>query len=223
MATLKTYILSIILTLSSSVLLASEETLILGDNIPIKVLFFEPEGTSSPPPLAIMIAGGSSNEFMARAQFWLGTEFVERGWAIAVPISPNGKRFSVENASLFPELIERLHNSHQLNADKPILVGISSGGSAAIAIAAKNPTIYKGVIATPGRIKHDVSLPDLKGLPIYLRVGERDDFRWHRSLHSMVERLLLAGAKVDAAIMPNQKHIFRLDWSNLESWLEELK
>jgi len=220
---LKASVISLLLALTSSFLLAAEETLLLGDDISIKVLFFEPAGATTPPPLALMIAGGSSNEFMARAQFWLGKEFVERGWAIAVPISPDGKRFSTENASLFPELIERIRASHQLNSNKPLLIGISSGGSAAIVIAANNPTLYSGVVATPGRIKNDTSISMLRELPIYLRVGERDDFHWNRDLDSMTKRLRAAGAEVDSAIMPDARHIFRLDWDNLQIWLQKLQ
>lgn len=223
MSMLKVLTISSLLAFSSGLLLAAEETLLLGDGIQIKMLFFAPVESPVSPPLALMIAGGSSNEFMARAQFWLGKEFVDRGWAVAVPISPDGKRFSTENVSLFPELIERIRASHQLNANKPLLVGISSGGSAALLIAAKNPTLYSGVVATPGRLKSDSSISMLRELPIYLRVGERDDFRWHRNLESMVARLHAAGAKVDAALVPDAKHIFRLDWDNLESWLKELQ
>lgn len=223
MTMLKVLIVSSLLALSSSLLLAAEETLLLGDGIPIKILFFSPAESPAPPPLALMISGGSSNEFMARVQFWLGREFVDRGWAVAVPISPDGKRFSTENADLFPELIQQIRASHELNANKPLLVGVSSGGSAAMAIAARNPTLYRGVVATPGRLKSDSSIPMLRELPIYLRVGERDDFRWHRNLDSMVERLHAAGAKVDAALMPHAKHIFRLDWDDLENWLKELQ
>lgn len=219
---LKVPIISLLLALCPSALLAAEETLLLGDGIPIKVLFFEPAESTTPPPLALLIAGGSSNEFMARAQFWFGKEFVEHGWAIAVPISPDGKRFSTENASLFPELIEQIRAIHQLNVQKPLLVGISSGGSAAMVIAADNPELYRGVVATPGRLTGDSPVPSLNQLPIYLRLGEKDDLRWHRNLDSMVERLHAAGARVDAALMPDARHIFRLDWENLESWLKTL-
>jgi len=218
---LRISLISLLVTFGSSLLLASEETLLLGDDIPVKVLFFQPEESSEPPPLAIMIAGGTSNEFMARAQFWLGSEFVERGWAIAVPISPDGKRFSDENANLFPELIQKLQAAHELKDNKPLLIGISSGGSAAMAIAAVNPELYRGVVATPGRIKRDDELSKLNGLPIYLRVGEKDDLRWNRILDRMVARLSAAGANVDSAIMPDARHIFTLDWDNLNNWLEQ--
>ena len=211
------------IALASAGLWAAEEFLVLADGTEVKVLFFEPQEPLQTPPLALLISGGSANEFMARAQFWLGKELLNRGWAIAVPISPDGNRFSADNSTLFPELIKLLHASHALKAGKPLLLGISSGGSAALAIAAQNPAAYLGVVATPGRIDLDSSLGSLNSLPIYLRIGEQDSFRWNRRMDAMVESLQLAGARVDAAIVPGARHIFKLDWDNLETWLTKLQ
>lgn len=209
--------------LASTGLWAAEEFLVLADGAEVKVLFFEPLEKTQAPPLALLISGGSSNEFMARAQFWLGKELRNRGWAIAIPISPDGHRFSVENSALFPELIKQLHASHELKADKPLLLGISGGGSAALAIATRDPAAYLGVVATPGRIIRDSTLGSLDGLAIYLRIGEQDNFRWNRRMDTMVERLRGAGARVDAAIVPDARHIFTLDWENLENWLANIR
>jgi len=193
------------IALASAGLWSAEEFLVLADGTEVKVLFFEPQEPLQTPPLALLISGGSSNEFMARAQFWLGKELPNRGWAIAVPISPDGNRFSADNSALFPELIKLLHASHGLKAGKPLLLGISSDGSAALAIAARNP------------------VGSLNGLPIYLRIGEQDSFRWNRRMDAMVELLQLAGARVEAAIVPGARHIFKLDWDNLETWLTKLQ
>jgi hypothetical protein len=208
--------------LASSSLWAAEEFLVLADGAEVKVLFFEPLEKTQAPPLALLISGGSSNDFMARAQFWLGKELRNRGWAIAVPISPDGNRFSVANAALFPELIKQLHTSHELKAGKPLLLGISSGGTG-LAIATRNPGAYLGVVATPGRISRDSTLGSLDGLAIYLRIGEQDNFRWNRRMDAMVQRLRGAGARVDAAIVADARHIFTLDWENLENWLENIQ
>jgi len=211
-----------LLLLHSNLLLAAAENVVLKDGTAVKVLFFEPVSAVEPPPLALLIAGGSSNEFMARAQFWFGKEFVGRGWAIAVPISPNGKPFSSDNGSLFPELIELLRQSHELGDNAPLLVGISSGGTAALAIAAQSPGTYLGVVATPGRLAAGTDIGNLDGLPIYLRIGEKENFQWNRGLDAMVSILDNAGATVDAATMGDAKHIFKLDWGNLGAWLQDL-
>lgn len=216
-------LLTLLTLLSAGTLAAAEQTVQLPDEASVKLFFFEPQDKSNPPPLAIFIPGGSHNEFMAKAQFWLGKEFVDRGWAIAVPISPDGKRFSTGDSSSFPQIIEQLHLSHALQDSKPLLVGMSSGGSEAMAIAFLNPSSFRGVVATPGRIRDDASFDELGGLPFYIRIGEKDDFRWNRLLEPMSQRLRAAGAEVDAAIVEDARHVFQLDWESLEAWLEKLK
>ena len=42
-------------------------------------------------------------------------------------------------------------------------------------------------------------------------------------MDAMVELLQLAGARVEAAIVPGARHIFKLDWDNLETWLTKLQ
>jgi predicted esterase len=220
-------LVTLLLLLLPGMLAAAEQTVQLQDGASVKLFFFEPHdlqlAEGSPPPLAIFIAGGSNNEFMAKAQFWLGKEFVDRGWAIAVPISPDGKGFSTGDISTLQQIIEQLHATHALQDSKPILVGMSSGGSEAIIIASLDPSAFRGVVATPGRIKADVSLVELDSLPFYIRIGEKDDFRWNRILEPMSQRLLAAGAEVDAAIVEGARHVFQLDWDNLEAWLGKLK
>ena len=220
-------LVTLLLLMAPGMLAAAEQTVLLQNKTSIKLFFFEPHDVplaeGNLPPLAIFIAGGSNNEFMAKAQFWLGKEFVDRGWAIAVPISPDGKGFSIGNSSTLQQIIEQLHATHTLQDSKPILVGMSSGGSEAIIIASLNPSAFRGVVATPGRIKADVPLVELDSLPFYIRIGEKDDFRWNRILETMSQRLLAAGAEVDAAIVEGARHVFQLDWDNLEAWLGKLK
>lgn len=202
---------------------AAEETFTLIDGEMIKVLYFQPDGFNNETPLAVLLAGGSNNEFMARTQFWMGKEMVSRGWAIAIPISPEGRKYFIENAALFPDIISHVRETHRIQPAKTLLVGISSGGSAALAIAARNPDHYMGVIAAPGRIHNDVDLGALHGLPVYLRIGEKDDFRWNKEITDMIEHLERAGALVDAAVVPGARHTFPLNWEELESWLESVK
>lgn len=201
---------------------AAEDTLELDDGVSLRVLWFEPQDKPNPPPMAILMTGGSNNDFLARAQFWMGKELVKRGWAVAVPISNQGRKFFVENSSLMPEIIARLRNSHDVNQSRALLVGISRGGSAALAIAAKSPEDYLGVVAAPGRIWDETRFEGLNGLPVYLRVGEKDDFRWHRQLEPNANLLRQAGARVDAALVADAHHIFPLDWNELEAWLAAL-
>ncbi len=216
-------IVTLLTLLPSWMLLAAEQTVLLENGGAVRIFFFEPHVDRGPPPLAIFIAGGTSNEFMAKAQFWLGKEFVDRGWAMAVPISPDGTQFSLGDSSILPQLIAQLYASNTLQDGKPLLIGMSSGGSEALTLATLNPQLYRGVVATPGRIAIDAPLDSLDGLPLYIRVGEKDDFRWNRMLEPMTRKLSEAGAVVDSAIVGDARHVFQIDWDSLESWLGELE
>lgn len=206
-----------------STLQAAEEKVFLNDGDAIKLYFFTPEPSAEPPRLAILISGGSNDEYMAEVQYWIGKEMVNRGWAIAVPISPKGGDYFVEETSVFPKLLEFITSSHNLHPSKPLLFGVSQGGSAALAIAAQNPTLYSGVIAAPGRLSKKTVYDNLDEIPIYLRIGEKDTFHWHKQLPEIVNTLHAAGANVDAGLIPNGKHLFQLDWEDFDSWLENLK
>lgn len=200
----------------------AEETVFLNDDVAIKLYYFAPAEDFEKPRLAVLLSGGSNDEYMAQAQYWIGKEMVDRGWAIAVPISPEGRKYFIEDSEVFPKLLDFIGTAHALDDSKPILVGVSGGGSAALAIAAKNPELYGGVIAAPGRILEASEFIDLKGLPIYLRIGEKDPFRWNKQLPDMVKILTKANGDLDAALIPDAKHIFELDWENFDSWLEKL-
>lgn len=215
--------LSILVVITPQSGMPAEETIILDDGISVRVLYFEPRSYVESPPLAILMSGGYSDEFMARAQFWLGKEMVERGWAVAVPITDQGRKFFVENGGIIPAVINQLRKTHTISELKPMLLGISSGGSAALAIAAASPDLYTGVIAAPGRIWDAEKFSRLGGLQVYLRVGEKDDFRWNRLLDENAALLRQAGARVNAAIVPDARHIFPLNWEELEIWLEPLQ
>ena len=215
-------ILLVCLGANTAFLVAAEDTLYFDDGVTVRVLWFEPDTQQAPPPLAVLMTGGSNNEFMARAQFWMGKELVNRGWAIAVPISNQGRKFFVENSGLLPQVIKRIRENHAVTEDKALLVGISSGGSAALAIAAQTPDNYRGVIAAPGRLWEEDNIAQLDGLPIFLRVGAKDDFRWHRKLEHQAQILKNSGAVVNAALVADAHHIFPLDWSEVEAWLQTL-
>ncbi len=200
---------------------AAEESILLSNGNSLQVYFFTPEEVESP-PLVMHVASGSNNEFAVRAGFWLGRELVERGWAVAVPVSPEGRMYFVDNPHFFQEIIDSLRAQHDLHNSKVVISGISNGGSAALAIAAQQPDLYAGIIAAPGRIWDEEKFTAMEGIKIYLRIGERDTYRWNNRLEGMTATLTAAGAEVDAAIVPGAKHIFSMEWESLQSWLDQL-
>jgi predicted esterase len=216
--------LLILLLMLPAWLLANEEYVTLEDGSSIKVFMFYPKDQQDDPrPLCVLMPGGPANEYVARAQFWLGKELAERGWVIAVPVSPDATPFFGENARKIPQVIDHLKQSPRISAGKTLLVGVSNGGSSAIEIAGNDPDRYLGVVAVPGILKKSADLGPMNGLPVYIRIGGNDHLRWHRHMPALVEALTGAGARVDAAIIPRARHVFQLNWDELEPWLASLE
>jgi hypothetical protein len=78
------------------------------------------------------------------------------------------------------------------------------------------------VVAVPGMVKDLSLIGDMRGLPVYLRIAENDLFRWDQHMPSMVDALIAASARVDAKLVSEGRHVFRLNWGELQPWLESL-
>jgi len=217
------FILTMLLLPCLATAASSERMIKLSDGSSMKVFMFDADdGSAGPWPLTVLMSAGRANEYVARAQFWLGYELAQRGWTIAVPVSPDSRSFVGRNGELIPELIEKLQAHNNIRSGKVLLVGVSNGGTAALEIAARHPQRYYGVVAVPGNIRNELPLPELDGLPVYLRIGENDRLRWDQRLQEITRRLQDAGAQVDARLVDGARHVFPLDWDELQPWLERL-
>jgi len=212
------------LCLLSTFVQASEELITVDDGSTVKVFLFYPDADGEGPwPLCILMSGGTANEYIARAQFWLGHELASRGWAIAVPVSPDSNSFFGKNGEKIPQVIARLQEHSAIRDGKSLLVGVSNGGSSALEIASQHPDNYFGVVAVPGIIKDETKIGSLSNLPVYLRIGENDYLRWNRLLPLLTSQLEEAGAEVNAKLVPNEGHVFPIDWDELQPWLDSVQ
>ena len=213
-----------LLLLIPGLLHATEEIVTLEDRSTVKVFLFYPENDGEGPwPLTVLMSGGSANEYIVRAQFWLGYELASRGWVIAVPVSPDDNSFFGSNGEKIPKVIEQLQKLPAIEDGKSLLVGVSNGGSSALAIASKNPEDYFGVVAVPGIIRNPSNIGKFNNLPIFLRIGEKDFLGWSRHLPRTEKELTEAGARVDAKLVPDGSHVFKIDWEELQPWLDSLQ
>ena len=212
-----------LLVLSPLLALGAERTVTLAGDTGVRVWVFSPRDAGDGPwPLAVMIPAGSGQKYAVKAQFWLGHEITKRGWVVAVPVSPEGLSFVGDSENNIRQVIAELQKDPSIRPGKTLLLGVSSGGSSALEIASKNPASYHGVIAVPGRLKQSGPLPALEGLPIFLRVAEKDFFRWNKLMSDMTQRLDSAGATLDAALVPDARHVIKVDLDELDRWLSTL-
>ena len=173
--------------------------------------------------LCILVPPGPGTKQMAEAaKSSLGKEFVKRGWVVAIPVSPDGKAFFGKNSKLVIELLKLLQKRAYVTSDKALIAGISNGGIAALEIGSQAPQSFCGIVAVPGVLSGHVQLKKLRNMPIYLRLGAKDELQWGRVYKAVVAHLQKAGAKLDTKLLPNAGHSFRVNWKELDAWLKGL-
>jgi len=217
-------ILSLVFVLCPLTAGAAERVIDLDPQTQVRTWVITPRNSGlSPSPLAILIPAGSGKEFVVKAQFWLGKQLNRRGWAVALPVDSQGRDLLTDNQGYLEKVIDEIQADEAITPGRTLLVGISSGGTSALEIAARKPTNYYGVVAVPGKLNEDWQVPDLDGLRVFLRIGENDKFRWNKQLEAITGSLQNAGAQVDSALVPNARHIFKLDWTELDIWLQTIR
>jgi predicted esterase len=205
---------------------AAQERIDLGDGSQLTVFMVRPaQSSSEPSPLLILMGGGPGNASISRdTPIWLGSGFAERGWMVAVPVSPNNRAFrGYENNQKVAQLISVLQQREDIAGGRVMLAGISNGGMSALEIARRNPDAYLGVVAVPALATSAYDNRALKNFPVYLRIGGEDELGWMDRFDDTVAALIEAGVDLDAAILDSAPHMFRMNWESLDSWLEKTK
>ena len=203
----------------------AQERITLGDGSHLSVYIVKPAQTlSEPSPLVILMGGGPGNASISRdTSIWLGGGCAERGWMVAVPVSPNNRAFrGDENNHKVEQLITELQKRDEIANGKVLLAGISNGGMSALEIARRNPANYMGVAAVPALATSLVDNRVLAGFPVYLRIGGADQLGWADRFDETAAALTDAGVDLDAAILDSAPHMFRMNWESLEPWLEKV-
>ena len=204
----------------------AQERITLQDGTVLNVFLVAPEnGANRASPLVILMGGGAGNASISQdPSRWLGSGFAQRGWMVAVPISPNNRSFrgGVNNA-LITDLITQLQKRQNIAQGKVLLAGVSNGGMSALEIARRNPQDYLGVAAVPAISGADTDNEALRDFPIYLRIGGNDQLDWADRFDETVASLTEAGVVLDADVLDGAPHMFRMEWESLGDWLQEIQ
>ncbi|MBM89224.1 MAG: hypothetical protein CMQ41_12685 [Gammaproteobacteria bacterium] len=203
----------------------AQERITLEDDSVLGVFMVRPAETQKESaPLLILMGGGPGNASISRdTSIWLGGGFSERGFFVAVPVSPNNRAFrGDENNRKVEQLIVELQKRDYIADGKVLLAGISNGGMSALEVARRNPDNYFGVVAVPALATSVVDNRPLAGFPVYLRIGGADQLGWADRFDETAEALTEAGVDLDAAILDSAPHMFRMNWDSLDAWLEKV-
>lgn len=206
-------------------MLNAQERIELPDGSMLSVFLIAPTDPVEKAPLVILMGGGPGNFSISRdTSQWLGSGFADAGWYVAVPVSPNNQSFrGSENNQKIEQLISLLQQREMIAAGKILLAGVSNGGMSALEIAQRNSANYFGVAAVPALFKGGSSAQNMKGLPVYLRIGGQDQLDWAEQFDDTVQNLTEAGVQLDAEIIDGAPHMFRMDWSTLGPWLDTIQ
>ena len=218
-------LLVLVLICALSSMGVAQERITLADGSRLGVFMVKPaESLSQPAPLVILMGGGPGNASISRdTSIWLGGGFAERGWMVAVPVSPNNRAFrGTDNNDKVEQLIVELQKRADISSGKVLLAGISNGGMSALEIARRNPDNYLGVAAVPALATSVVDNRSLSGFPVYLRIGGEDQLGWADRFDETANALTEAGVDLDAAILDSAPHMFRMNWESLDAWLEKI-
>lgn len=204
----------------------AQERITLEDGSVLNVFMVEPQSSSGQSsPLLILLGGGPGNASISQdTSRWLGSGFAQRGWMVAVPVSPNNRSFrGSANNKLIVQLIRELQKRDDVLEGKVLLAGVSNGGMSSLEIARRNPDKYFGVAAIPAISSANTKNDSLKDFHVYLRIGGADSLDWAYQFDATVASLTDAGVKLNAEILEGAPHMFRMDWSTLGPWLEEIR
>lgn len=178
---------------------------------------------SSGHPLVIIMGGGAGDARIASSSFRNhGEAFVDRGWAVVAPVSPNGQSFWGDNAEKVRELIAIIKQREDIQDGPVLLMGVSNGGISSLEIASRHPDEYQGVIAVPALASNAAALSPLKGFPVFLRIGSEDRLGWGNRYDATVQILENVGVILDAQLLQGVGHTFPLKWADVEKWLATL-
>ena len=197
----------------------------LPDGSEIRAYFDMPdEAQSAPVPLVVIMGGGSGDARIASSAYRNhGDGFVDRGWAVAAPVSPNGQSFWGDNAEKIRQLITVLKQRENIIAGPVLLMGISNGGISSLEIASNHPSEFLGVIAVPALASNASQLRSLENFPVFLRIGSDDRLGWGNRYDATVSLLEQVGVDLDARLLQRTGHTFPLDWEELAPWLDSIQ
>ncbi len=180
---------------------------IFARNIPDHWLIVSPRGIEFEPESAEHETGYS----------WM--EMPESGW-------PDIDAFDGAVQAL-SDFISALPDVYGTDPENVIVLGFSQGAATALATAIHHPTICKGIASLVGFVpdlynEETIETQPLKGLPVFMAVGERDDRVSLEVATKSGETLKLFGADLDWSLYQTGHKLNSLGMRDLSAWLSKM-
>ena len=163
-------------------------------------------------PAILAFTGGSQNERAVNThleRFW--TEQAEqRGYIVVSPAAPSGRLYFQGGDGIFPEFLDQMLNTYNIEDGKFHVAGASNGGLSAFHIAASHPQYFKSITGLPGYMPQasTARIAAIQGMCIYMHVGENDP-SWLRAMESQAEQFERNGLQVRFQVDRGQGHFVR--------------
>jgi poly(3-hydroxybutyrate) depolymerase len=146
------------------------------------------------------IEGTFERNFAAQAE--------ARGYIVIGPAAPEGQLFFRGGDIVVPEFLDQMLEKWNISDGRFHVAGPSNGGIAAMHIAARFPDYFRSVTAFPGYLWEptEAKLRSLRGICVYLYIGENDEYRWHGEMAREAEYLRSLGSDARYQMEPGQPH-----------------
>ena len=173
------------------------------------------------PTILAFTGGGQTMDIVEQTLTDWQSEAEKRGYIVISPAAPDGQLFFEGGERIFPAFLDMILHDYKVKGGKLFLAGHSNGGISAFHVAVRYPQYFVSVTGYPGLLynEDDLSkLQDLKGLCIFLHVGERDK-DWQKEMRQQSEMFRQAGFKVQFDVEANQVHRLNVHTADLQNRL----
>jgi poly(3-hydroxybutyrate) depolymerase len=171
-----------------------------------------PEGYDAEKTYPAILVFGGGPQTMSTIEGTLERNFraeaEKRGYIVVGAAAPDGDLFFYDGDRIFPEFLETILATYEIEGRKFHVAGPSNGGIAALHVAAKHPTYFFSATAFPGYLWQPTpaKLDALHGICTYFYVGEHDEYRWHAEMEREAEYLLAHGTTSRYSVEKGQPH-----------------
>ncbi len=139
---------------------------------------------------------------------YLRTEAERRGYIVIAPAAPPEGLFFEGGARIFPAFLDKILADYKIEGRRFDVTGPSNGGIAAFYVAAAHPRYFRSITAFPGYLWRatDRKLEALRGMCVFMYVGELDPYMWHDEMRREAAFLRSKGGVARYTVEQGQPH-----------------